>query len=248
MTANQPAQVPYSSSGVADPMMTTGAALSNMGEAGLQGIFNNGLLGMGYNALTGNDLISATGSAGAPVLELSNANALPATGLLSAAADPLYNQAYWANALAEGNAAGNTNIQADLKAEQESLQDPNTLYNDAYSDVAINGSDFFNNLLGGQASNNNDTANKVENLYNSVLGRSSDSGGLKNYVDLINSGVITLADAKAAMTKSDEYVKKNPVVKKKGGGSDEIKYTGGGGTSSSAMGVGTAKAGFNFGL
>ena len=51
-----------------------------------------------------------------------------------------YNQKFWANQLKAGVS------QADLKLAQDALQDPNTPWNDAYSDVAINGTDWFKGI------------------------------------------------------------------------------------------------------
>ena len=81
--------VPVSSSGIVDPMTTNTDAFGNILEAGAQGIVNNGLLGMGVKALTGNEIIENSGSKDAQVSELSNADARPMTGLLSPAFDNL---------------------------------------------------------------------------------------------------------------------------------------------------------------
>ena len=216
--------VPVSSSGVVDPVYTDSQAVGNIAESGVQGLVNNGILGMGYEALTGNEIIPASGSQGVEVSELSNTDARPSTGLLSPQFDDLnvakdnlmdlimsngysegydldgngsidvsdmmmvvkeaikrgtplsdkkqsevdkttpvpnstttfgtkgskaevnadgvvtYNQKFWANQLKAGVS------QADLKLAQDALQDPNTPWNDAYSDVAINGTDWFKGI------------------------------------------------------------------------------------------------------
>ena len=243
--AYNPAEAPVSSSGVADPAYSNSQAVGNIAEAGIQAIGNSGLLGMGYEALTGNELIQATGSKDALVSELSNTDARPRTGLLSPQFDDLnvakdnlmdliqngtfddvydvngdgslnvfdltdladearkrgetltdtkkgevaktaptpnsttsfgtkgskaevnedgtvtYNQKFWANQLKAGVS------QADLELAQKALQDPSTPWNDAYSDVAINGTDWFKGLGGvltakqaAQALLNQDAANK----------------------------------------------------------------------------------------
>tara|TARA_R110002124_G_scaffold271103_1_gene439892 strand:+ start:52 stop:2100 length:2049 start_codon:yes stop_codon:yes gene_type:complete len=243
-----PAQAGYSSSGVVDPIYSNSQAVGNIAEAGVQGFVNNGILGMGYKALTDKEIIPATGSKDALVSELSNADARPRTGLLSPQFDDLnvardnlmdlissksynevydldgdgtlnlfdtmalndearkrgvkltdvkknevdaitktaptpnsttsfgtkgskaevnedgtvtYNQKFWANQLKAGVS------QADLELAQKALQDPSTPWNDAYSDVAINGTDWFKGLGGvltakqaAQALLNQDAANK----------------------------------------------------------------------------------------
>lgn len=222
--AYNPAVASYSSSGVVDPVYTDSQAVGNIAEAGVQGLVNNGILGMGYEALTGNEIIPATGSQGVGVSELSNTDARPRTGLLSPQFDDLnvakdnlmdlinsnsyddvydlngdgsndisdmimvskeaikrgtkltdnkqsevydttpvpnstttfgtkgskaevnadgvvtYNQKFWANQLKAGVS------QADLELAQKALQDPNTPWNDSYSDVAINGTDWFKGI------------------------------------------------------------------------------------------------------
>ena len=244
--------VSVSASGVVDPLTTNGQALGNIAEAGIQGVVNNGLLGMGVKAVTGNEIIEGSGSKNAPVSDLSNADARPMTGLLSPAFDNLedardnimslissngfdakydtdgdgeisitdmlnavklgiergtpiaetnkkgfgnngsvatvapsgattYNQAYWANQRAMGVS------QADMKKAQDALQDPNTPWNDAYSDVAINGTDWFKNLFkpktvvantGGGGGNNVWTP-PVNNGYAGQSGNKSSQGTAK---------------------------------------------------------------------
>jgi hypothetical protein len=255
--------VPVSSSGVVDPVYTDSQAVGNIAESGVQGLVNNGILGMGYEALTGNEIIPASGSQGVEVSELSNTDARTSTGLLSPQFDDLnvakdnlmdlimsngysegydldgngsidvsdmmmvvkeaikrgtplsdkkqsevdkttpvpnstttfgtkgskaevnadgvvtYNQKFWANQLKAGVS------QADLKLAQDALQDPNTPWNDAYSDVAINGTDWFKGIKktltaeqAAQALLNQDAANNSGSGDNGSKGVTTASGSV----------------------------------------------------------------------
>ena len=262
--AYNPAEASYSSSGVVDPVYTDSQAVGNIAEAGVQGLVNNGILGMGYEALTGNEIIPATGSQGVGVSELSNTDARPRTGLLSPQFDDLnvakdnlmdliqngtfddvydvngdgslnvfdltdladearkrgetltdtkkgdataaptpppnstttfgtkgskaevnadgvvtYNQKFWANQLKAGVS------QADLELAQKALQDPNTPWNDSYSDVAINGTDWFKGIKktltaeqAAQALLNQDAANNSGAGNNGSKGVTTASGSV----------------------------------------------------------------------
>lgn len=101
------------------------------------------------------------------------------------------------------------------------------------------------------------TNSAVQNMYTSILDRDADPEGLAYWSDEINSGRKKPEEVAAAINwHKNEDQKKAEIDawiagsndRQGSGGGGGFTGGGGGGTSSSAMGTGTAKRGFNFGL
>jgi hypothetical protein len=91
---------------------------------------------------------------------------------------------------------------------------------------------------------------ELGNLFNRYLGRDIQDAGTSGYLGMLADGSKTMKDIEAdlAWLKSKGGENWNKPPSSSGNSKNTATFTGGGGTSNAAMGAGTAKTGFNFGL